>query len=630
MRFILFISFILSFGNAGLSGQSTYVPPKIPAKAIKALDDAILVAAAGNTDASVRSIGELIEKYPTWTLPLQKLSEIYYKAGRKNESIAMLESTIAIDSASQIQQLYALGRLYAENDHPERAIKMYETVIRRGETQPELVTKAKKDIVELVKKKALWNNNVKITFTPFPADINTPNEESMGRWTLDGKEFIFTRFLNDQEDIFIAKYDDKEVVDVKDFPFNTERNEGAQTISPDGKALIFTSCERPDGLGGCDLYTSSYKNGSWSRPVNMGSPINTPSYESQPCFGLDGTTIYFSSNRTGGFGGRDIWLVRLQPNGRWSSPVNAGKTINTAANEECPFIHFDGRTLYFMRDGKDGLGGFDLYISRMGFDGKWHDPENMGAPINSGSDEGAFSLHPDGKHAVITRMTANQRNDLFEFLLPDEFLSPPVQALEVRVTDEKTKTPLRARIDVFETEGHDTIRTSQWSDNAGMITMTLERNKAYGLITSAENYVMNSTNLEPDTNSIRKLEITMTPITMAINKTIVLSNIFFATGSSTLLSSSEPELNKLERTLNANPGMHIEIHGHTDDVGTDEDNQVLSEARAKSVYQYLIDKGIDSSRLAFKGFGETQPVAGNDTEAGRKQNRRTEFLIVKI
>ncbi|HZV70592.1 MAG TPA: OmpA family protein [Saprospiraceae bacterium] len=629
LRFLLY-PILIFLCTTWLSAQDVYVPSKIPAKSSKALDDAVLAAATGHIDAPIKIISDLIMKHPAWTLPRQKLSEIYYKAGRKSEAIVMLESSIAIDTASQIRQLYSLGRLYEETDKPENALRVYHTIIEKGKDSPDLVKKATLNLTQLEKKMDLWRLGANIIFTPFPSDINTPHNEYLGRWTLDGREFIFTRRFNEQEDIFLTTFEKNKVIEVKDFSFNTSGNEAAQTISPDGKYLVFTSCGRPDGMGGCDLYISKRKDGTWNKPVNMGSPINTPSWDSQPCFGLDGQTIYFSSNRAGGKGGSDIWFVRLQPNGKWSSPVNAGEEINTSDSEESPFIHFDGRTIYFMRNGKDGLGGFDLYFSRLGIDGKWKTPDNMKAPINTGADEGALSLHPDGRTAIITRMTENQLNDLFEFQLPPEYLSSPMQALEVLVTDAETKLPLHARLEVFEVTGHDTIRNSQWADDHGMITMALDRNKSYGLIASAEEYLMHSVHLQADTASRRKMHIELNRISSAIDKTVVLENIFFSTGSAALLPESGAELNKLYQTLLTNPGMNIELRGHTDNVGSDESNMQLSEARAKSVYQYLVDRGINASRLSFKGFGETQPVAGNETEDGRRQNRRTEFFVSRI
>ncbi|MGB4848248.1 MAG: OmpA family protein, partial [Saprospiraceae bacterium] len=225
---------------------------------------------------------------------------------------------------------------------------------------------------------------------------------------------------------------------------------------------------------------------------------------------------------------------------------------------------------------------------------------------------------------------ATQQNDLFEFKLPEQFQSEPIQALYVNVTDEETNNPVTARLEIFEINKNDTIRNSQQADEKGNITITLDRNKAYGLIASAKGYIMNSSNLKATLEASRKLDIKMIPLASSEKKTIALQNIFFESGSSILLPSSIPELNKLKQTLQTNAGMKIEIRGYTDNVGTEESNLRLSEARAVSVFQYLKDKGIDKNRLSYKGFGETSPVANNETESGRQQNRRTEFFIIKI
>jgi outer membrane protein OmpA-like peptidoglycan-associated protein len=618
-------------GHIHLYGQGTYCPPNIPAKAIKDLDDAIMVAESGKTDIAVAKIQQLIAKYPTWTLPPQKLSRIYYRAGRKSDALKTLEASIAIDTNSQIQQLYTMGRLYEETGEFNKAKSVYQTVLKKINPQDELAKQVNKNLDGLEEQIRLSKQDYAISVKPMVPGVNTKYEEALGRWMIDGRSLIFTRLLNNQEDLFLAKFDSLDhLLKVEELSFNTAYSEGGHTISPDGKFLVFTSCLRPDGLGSCDLYLSVLTPEGWTEPANMGPKFNGPSWDSQPCFGLDGMSIYFASTRPGGFGGSDIWMVRQLPSGDWSNPVNAGSVINTANNESSPFIHFDGRTMYFMRDGKGGLGGFDLYLSHLGIDGKWKTPENMGSPINSRADEGALALHPDGVRAVITRSTPGQGNDLFEFLLPDQFKSVPVQVMYANVKSIETNQPVKARLEIFDANGKDTIRTSQAADENGNITLTLDRNKSYGLIAAAIGYIMYSSSLPPDDKAIRYLDIKMTPLAVAENKTIVLQNIFFDFGSATLLPSSDPELHRLYLTMKENKTMNIEIRGHTDNVGSDESNQQLSENRAKAVYNYLIEKGIEKDRISYKGFGETQPVATNETEAGRSQNRRTEFFILKI
>lgn len=620
---------ILSMSVTLCLGQDNHAGPKVPDKSIKELEDAVLQYKGGQTTESIARIKELIRKYPEWTTPRHELAQLYYTSGQKQPAITELEASIAIDTASQLQQLYTLGRIYEEVNDPLRAMACYQRVAVLCKDQPALVQKAAAAYDVLEQKRSLWEPSYTIDLHPFNEDINTPNHESLGRWTLDGQTMIFTRLLNGQEDIFMATFDTTAGLwAVEDFPFNSTNNEGAHAISPDGNYLIFTSCNRDDGFGSCDLYLSVRKNNKWSAPVNMGPVFNSASWDAQPCFGLDGLSLYYSSSRPGGMGGRDIWYVYQVAAGKWSKPVNAGPTINTADNEESPFIHFDGQSMYFMRDGKGGLGGYDLYMSRRNIDGSWQTPKNMGAPINSGANEGALSLHPNGTRAIITRETENAGNDLFDFDLPAKFRAAPLQALEVTIIDALTAQPLRARIELFENDKADTIRLSQWTDELGKIAVVTQRGKPYGVMVSAEGYVMYSSSLNPDTGALRKMEIRMIQLATSTDQVIVLKNIFFETGSASLLATSDPELNKLLWTLRNNPTMRIEIRGHTDATGDEATNQKLSEARAKSVYSYLIQRGIEEARLSYVGFGETQPVADNATAEGRMLNRRTEFRVV--
>lgn len=624
--FTVFVLIITTYVCVCQEGR--FVPPEVPEKYCKILNGAVLAANAGHMEESIPKIQELIEKYPTWPEPRHELARIYFDMGKKKEAILTLQASITIDTNSQLQQLYTLGRIYEDIGQFDDAILIYNIVFRKSDQQPSLKERVATSLATLESKTDLFRNDYQISLKPLPEGINSDNHEALGRWTIDGEAVIFTRLIGGQEDLYIGYVDEAgAVIKVDDFPFNTPMDEGAHTISPDEKYIIFSSPDRPGGMGSYDLYLSVFKNNEWTEPINMGQGFNSTSWDAQPVFGLDGLSIYFSSTRPGGFGGSDIWMTYEMSLGKWSKPINLGPKINTANNESSPFIHYDGRTIYFMRDGEEGLGGYDLYIARQAIDGKWMEAENMGMPINSGVDEGALSIHPDGKRAMITRQTETQKNNLFEFILPEQFQATPVQVLYAHITDKDTKKSVHARLEVFDIQNGDTLRISQWSDENGDIMITLDRNKSYGMITSAIDYVMHSTNLPADTSTVRHIDIAMIALSKAVDKPIALQNIFFETGSSKLLPSSDPELNKLVWTLRNNSNMYIEIHGHTDDVGTDEYNQQLSEDRAKAVYQYLIDRGIDAVRLSYKGFGETQPVESNETEEGRKRNRRTEFVI---
>jgi len=480
----------------------------------------------------------------------------------------------------------------------------------------------------------LLGQSTPIKLKALPPSINTTHHEELGRWSVDGKTLIFSRlnrFDNRSVALYAAQFDSAgNVISVDQFPFDTSYRGGGHAISPDGKNIVFTLRNQSDGFGDCDLYLSKLQNGVWSPRQNMGPIFNGQGWDTQPAYGANGTSIYFSSNRPGGMGGSDIWIAQETSPGHWTKLINAGPGINTPNNEGSPFVHFDGRTLYFMRDGNEGMGGYDLYISHMGIDGKWKPAQNMGSSINTNSDEGGLAIHPDGKTALITKATPDRGNELYEFELPIEYQSVPVQALRVNVTDAATNKPVRAQLDVFDINGNDTIRKSQLADEKGNILVTLDRNISYGIIASAKGYIMNSSNLVATNEPSRNLSVKMISLAASVSKPMSLQNIFFETGSYTILSSSQPELNSLVRTLNENPGMKIEIRGHTDNVGDEANNQLLSENRAKSVFTYLTEKGIDATRITYKGFGEKQPVATNDTDEGRKQNRRTEFVITTL
>ena len=458
--------------------------------------------------------------------------------------------------------------------------------------------------------------------------INTWQNDELGRWSLDGKTLIFTRIGPVKVDLYAAKFESKgKLISVEKFPFDSTYRGGGSTISSDRKKIIFASGNREDAFGSLDLYISTLVNGKWTAGQNMGPSINGQKWDGEPAFGKDGSSFYFTSNRPGGFGGYDIWMVKETSTGHWSAPVNAGPGINTTNNEGSPFIHFDGRTMYFMRDGNEGMGGYDLYLSHAGIDGKWKTAQNMGSSINTAASEGGLALYPDGITALITRTTPSNGNDMFEFELPEQFRSNPVQALQVKTTDAETGKAVRAQLVVFDINGNDTIRKSQLADEKGNITVTLDRNVTYGIVATADGYVLNSSNLPATAESLRYLNIKMNSLASSKDKPITLQNIFFETGSYALSSSSGPELQLVMQMLQKGANIKMQIRGHTDNVGDAASNQLLSENRAQAVYNYLVENGISPTQLSYIGLGETKPVASNDTAEGRQKNRRTDFIL---
>ena len=463
-------------------------------------------------------------------------------------------------------------------------------------------------------------------------EINTADDEYFPAITADENTLIFTRKTNNNEDFYQSvKVDGKwQTATYLSDKINSEFNEGALSLSQNGKIIFFTGCNRPDGLGRCDIYITQKKGNDWSKPFDISPPVNTAGWESQPSISSDGRTLYFVSNRKGGYGGYDIWKSTLTERG-WSEPENLGPNINTAYDEQSPFIHPDDSTLYFCSNGWPGMGGKDLFVSRLGKDGKWQKPENLGYPINSSGDENGLTLTANGAYAFFSSNNLNGSGgfDIYTFELPKNMRPHQVTYVKGTVNDAITRQPLESEVEIVDLEKDIPVYQDYSSAEQGDFLATITTGKNYGLNISRNGYLFYSANFSligHENNNPFNIAVLLQPI--EVGNKVILKNIFFDTNKSEIKDESKPELKKLVDFLNLNPTVHIEVSGHTDNVGSDQLNQKLSENRAKSVYQYLITNNINPTRLVYKGYGQTQPVTSNDNEEDRAKNRRTEFKII--
>jgi len=465
------------------------------------------------------------------------------------------------------------------------------------------------------------------------ASINTAADEYSPVSTADDKTIIFTRQIGQNEDFYQANKVDNQwqkSVYLSDRINTPNYNEGSESVSQDGKFLFFTGCNRPDGKGRCDIYVATKKGDDWGKPFSLSPPINTPGWESQPSISADGRTLYFVSNRKGGYGGYDIWKSNLTDKG-WSEPENLGPNVNTPYNEQSPFIHPDDSTLYFCSNGWPGMGNQDLFVSRLAKDGKWQVPKNLGYPINTNGDESGLSLTAGGAYAFFSsnKLDGFGGFDIYTFEMPPDLRPHVVTYVKGFVSDAKTRQPLESAVEIIALENNRPVYQDFSSAEKGDFLATITAGKNYGLNISKPGYLFYSENFSlVGHTSSNPFFITALLEPIEVGNKVILKNIFFDTNKYQLQPDSRAELQKLIEFMDLNPTVKIEISGHTDNVGNDISNQTLSENRAKSVYNFLISGKIDPSRMVFKGYGKTQPIAPNDNDENRAKNRRTEFKII--
>ena len=641
MRILILICISLLAGS--LQGQSFHKKTDVKASVLKKYEKARVLMEQNQLEAALELLEACQGKDPIFY-------DAFYRAALIQASLQDWEAAertfkVCLDLAPNYRKDVQanLGYIQMELGNYTSAIQYLEAYLAS-----DIRNENERKSVERVIQNATFLSTVDqdVPFDPQPLiQFNTKKDEYFPSISIDGQEFVFTRrvVLGDalNEDFFIATRDDQGEWTTPE-PFtamNTSLDEGARSIAADGKTVIVTYCNQKGGLGSCDLYSATFSNGKWSNYKNIGAPVNSNSWESQPAIAANGEKLIFCSNRPGGYGGKDLWLTTLDSLGQWTEPVNLGPTINTPYDDKTPFLHPDGSTLYFMSDGHPGFGGFDLFMAHLGSDGNWQEPKNLGSPINSKMDEGLMVVDFQGERAYFAtdRPLDSQKKtgkyadyDLYAFeLYPD---IRPNRAVFVRgkVLDAQTKAPLQAKIELYD------LRTAgqaitKFTDTDGSFLFVLEDNREYGVFTQADGYLTASINfnlVDYDEETQDGLELLLTPIAeLETNKQNILENVFFESGQATLQTKSILELDLLA-TLMLENDFRIKIIGHTDDIGDEMDNLALSHARAKAVVDYLVAKGIPESRLGFEGRGELEPIADNTTEEGRRANRRTTFLVL--
>ncbi len=473
-----------------------------------------------------------------------------------------------------------------------------------------------------------------------PAPVSTLEDEYFPSIWLAGEALVFTRRVTDprwdqgQEDLFVTRKSSEGWGHPQPLQgLNTLDNEGAASLSGDGRSIVFTTCREADRpgqgahRGSCDLYSAYRFENTWSSPENLG-PVNSSAWESQPCLSPDARQLYFTRG-AGRAGSRkyDLFTARRKEDGTWGDPFRMGGGVNSSGKEMRPFIHPDGRHLYFASDGRTGMGGMDLFVCTLDAEGRWGMPVNLGWPINTPDDETGLVVASDGVTAYFSREVEGQL-DLHVLTLPAPVAADPTAAMEGRLTNSAGRPLAQGRITLLDrATGVPFAEALATTDGTYHVPVPLDR--PFAVMAEAPGHLFQSERIETGTLTERtERNFRLEP--MGTGLEVVLQNVFFSSGSAELGEESLAELQRVGQWLAAQPGVRMEVGGHTDDVGAAADNLALSDERAARVLEVLLSAGAARSQLTSKGYGQSQPAVDGTTDGARQQNRRTTLRVIEV
>lgn len=453
------------------------------------------------------------------------------------------------------------------------------------------------------------------------------------------------------EDIYISYYENDQWTEPENLSINTNTHDACIALSPDGYEL-YTYKPNVSNIRSGDIYESKLTGNEWSKPKRLEGKVNTKGWEPSCSISANEKKLYFSSDRLGGYGGSDIYVSIKLPNGIWAKPVNMGPNINTIYDEDAPFIHPDGKTLYFSSKGHEGMGGFDIFtsvypVADYGMNTQqisdenmknWSKPLNIGYPINTAGDDIYFVWSVDGTRGYFSSVREDSYGDKDIYIVHRPEAKVSLIVFKGKVLDAVSHNPLGANIIVVNNSDQELYGVYNSNSHTGKFIVILIPGKNFGISIESltPGYLPYSEiiDINPDEYFEINKDILLEPI--EVIKKDIPSNIFFDYNKADIRVESETELNKLLKLLLDNPNLKAELSSHTDNIGPDEYNMMLSNKRAQSVMDYLIKHDIEKERLIAIGYGETKPIApnenpdGSDNPEGRQLNRRTEFKIIDV
>ena len=632
MRIVLLIALVLS---SWISWSQTLTSNN--KKAVKLYEEARSLIGARDFDKAFERLQLAIDKDPDFAEAYLKLASIYQI--KFNDSLQFWCYRQVIDRYPDTHKFasswYLLGSNAFKNGNYEETLKYLGKYMELTSEKGRYASSAKLLIDNSHFAINYKTNDFQFNPRPLPKVVNQFKQQYFPVLTVDQNTLLFIKRQGDEEILQTDKDANgnwQEPHSISD-NINSEYNEGTCSISADGRMLVFTSCMGRQGYGSCDLYVSYKTGNAWSVPENMGEVINSPSWDSQPSLSADGRTLYFVSNRSGGFGSRDIYVSQQNEAGEWQSPQNVGSSINTSFDDISPFIHPNGQRLYFATNGRLGFGGFDIYFSDKKSASEWLAPTNFGYPINTHDDEVSMFISSDGAKGYYSheeRTKESVLSTLYEIDIPPKLqVEHKSSYVFGKVMDGETNTPLKATVSLINLDSNNSVEKVRSDSVTGDYLIVITQGAQYGLFAESEGYLYKSENFNLTEKLLIPVKINLKLEKIKPGARVVLKNIFFDFDSYNLTSTSKAELNRVLHLLNTNKTLRVEISGYTDNVGTEKYNLELSEKRAEAVYNYLVKNGVDKTKLGFRGYGASNFLNSNNTEEERAKNRRIEFKVLK-
>lgn len=592
--------------------------------------------------------------------------KLYLETVNKDRASKYFLRVLKEDPDYRFDLTYLVGSAYQygmEFDNALKYYKMYEQKLisdknYRGQDKV-LLSEVKRRIYESENGRDFMANPAHFSIVNIGAEINSEWRDYAPVLNEDETVMIFTSRRRDGnmnenvdednipfEDVFISRKVDGKWGKAENIGeiINTPYHDSNLALSADGQQLYLYKDENEG-----DVYISESKSdGSWSIPVPLSEKINSSFKENSITISPDKELLFYASDRPGGYGGIDIYVSRKDGKGNWGKSENLGPMINTEYDEEGPFIDYDGKTLYFSTQGRKGMGGHDIFKAEYDSAAKeWTEPVNLGYPINTPDNDIYFVSTKDGKRGYyasvrtdgmgytdIYMVTIPEVTDGTEKLATEEDMQENLKpvTLIVKVEDYDTGEPLDVNVRMRRLKDKVVIPVTEMSEGTFVMEVTNSELTDYMFSAEKDGYMFRNLkiSLPASSNEVREISRTIELSQLRQGFQTVLRNIYFDFDKATFRVDSYDELNKLESLLSKNPGIKVEISGHTDNIGYKAYNKHLSQLRANAVVNYLLNKGIDARRVVARGYGEEHPLASNDNEAeGRSLNRRVEFKVLE-